>query len=206
MLTRKENDVSFLSLHLLGKMVNINQTIEKFKISCFNMANNEANEMFKQIDFSLNENINQEIKEYEKEKQKEYEKKLIKLEHNFNSCIYEANYKAKQKLNQRKKELEEEIKKEFIKIVEIFMDSDQYEEFLIKNIRQAMERLNIETNDEISIFVIKKDKERFEKKIQKIFECSVLELEDSYIGGALLVNQTKNILVNNTIATIWGQV
>ena len=170
------------------------------------MANNEANEMSKQIDFSLNENINQEIKEYEKEKQKEYEKKLIKLEHNFNSCIYEANYKAKQKLNQRKKEFEEEIKKEFIKIVEIFMDSDQYEEFLIKNIRQAMERLNIETNDEISIFVIKKDKERFEKKIQKIFECSVLELEDSYIGGALLVNQTKNILVNNTIAIIWGQV
>lgn len=181
-------------------MENVSQIIEKFKMSCFNMANNEAEEMSRQIEASLNENINQEIKEYEKEKQKEYEKKLIKLEHNFNSDVYEANYKAKQAVMKKKEELEEEIKKEFTDIVNVFLASDKYENFLISNIHQAMQNLKVDSSDEISIYIIKKDKEKFESRLKKIFECNVLELEDSYIGGALLVNETKNILVNNTIA------
>ena len=180
-------------------MDDIKQKLKKFEESCLNIARIEAEETVNQIDNKISENIKQEIQEYEEEKQREYEKKIIKLEHNYNSKIFQLNIDAKHTILQKEEELKKEILTEIVDRLRVFIESEKYEEYLIKNINQSREKLNIEDTDEISIYVTRNDKEKYEEKLRKIFSCNLYDLDDEYIGGAICTNETKNISVDNTI-------
>ena len=146
----------------------INQKLKKFEESCLNTARMDAEETVNQINNKISENIKQEIQDYEEEKQKEYEKKIIKLEHNYNSKVFQLNNDAKHAILQKKEELKKEIMTEIVEKLKVFVQSEKYEEFLIKNINKSREKLNIENTDKISIYLTKNDKKRYETKLEDI--------------------------------------
>ena len=180
-------------------MDDIKQKLKRFEESCLNTARIEAEETVSQIDKKISENIKQDIQEYEEEKQKEYEKKIIKLEHNYNSKIFQLNNDARHAILQKEEELKKEMLSEIVDKLRVFVGSEKYEEFLIKNINKSKEKLNFENADEISIYVTRNDKEKYGAKLKDVFSCNLYGIDDSYIGGAICTNETKKISVDNTI-------
>ena len=181
----------------------LNQKIEKFRQSAINMANSEAEKVNDEIEKSIDDNVISELKEYELEKQKEYQKKIKKLEHQFNSKVFEENIKAKQIIMQRQRNFEDSIKKEFCNMANSFVNSDKYCDYLIGNIKNAFKNIEIENGNQINIYITKRDKERFGKKICEQYKCNVYEISDNYIGGAICENNSKKVLVNNTILDMY---
>lgn len=163
------------------------------------MAKNEAEMINSEIEKKIDESVMLELKEYEKEKNKEYEKKLEKLEHQFNSQVFEENRKAKKIIIKKQNEFEDSVRNEFFKIANSFVESDKYFDYLINNIEQAIENLNTKDSSSIEVYVTNRDKQRFEKNIYERFKCNVLEIPNSYIGGSICKDAKKNVLVNNTI-------
>lgn len=183
-------------------MENIEQKIKKFEESCYKMASSEANEIIDKIDVKIKENIMQDLQEYEQEKQREYQKKITKLEHSYNSKIFELNSQAKHTLLQKKLELSQKMNSKLKQELEKFTNSEKYEKYLIQNINQATKKMNINEKDKISIYITKKDLDRFKEKINETFTCNLGQIEASYIGGSICTNNSKTIIINNTLSQL----
>ena len=180
-------------------MKNIDEKLRKFAESCNNMAKNEANNMENQINLTIKEDIRQEVEEYENSKRKEYERNIIKLEHNLNSKIVELNTNAKKIILLKKQEFQNDVKNEVINRINDFICKDEYKTYLLNNIDECLKKINDNNLENITIFITKRDKERFEMDIKQKFNCNILEIDNENIGGSVCKDEKKNIVVNNTI-------
>lgn len=178
------------------------EKLENFQKNCYDMADLESKTIMDKINNEINDDINQELKEYEKEMAKKYEEKIKRLEQKYNTDIFNLNNDARYKVVEKENEAKNEIKREVVKKIMLFKQTDEYFAFLTRNINQAMENLKIENGDNVKLYLVKSDIEKYKEPLQSQFGYEFKLLDEENIGGSKCVNETKKIAIDNTLKTL----
>ena len=174
--------------------MNNEEKLKNFEVICRNEARRQKNELEEQINLKTQGTIQEELEIYRQKQENKKNNQLLKLEKNFNSALWQLENEYKRKLEQEKENLKnilyEELKLDLIK----YTESEQYVEYLKKNIEKNAKELGQTEN--ITILVTKKDKEKYLDYLESL-RYNIETMEDSFIGGTIAKSQDK--LVNNTL-------
>ena len=111
--------------------------------------------------------------------------------------------RAKFQLEQRRvrgkvqQELKDKIFNETLGFVRAFMQTEEYDTFLVKCIRQAEEYAG---DDLVTVYINASDADR-QKKLEEKTGVSLTVSEEDFIGGVRAVIQSRNILIGHSFRT-----
>ena len=183
-------------------MSSIQDKIDTFRLNCFEMATNEANQLSASIEERINKNIKDEIELYTKESNERYEKKSKKLEQNYNCQIFDERNTARHAIIDAENEIKNDLKNTVTDKIKAFVNSEDYEKYLINNITSALNKLKIENGDIVKINITECDFNNYKTKINDNFSYVVDKISNKNIGGSICVNESKNISIDNTLKTL----
>lgn len=178
-------------------MTEIDKKIEKIKKSCIETAKKEAFILKQENDSFCDEKVNQMIDEYKDELANKYTNDLNKLEREYNRKLFDYELQERMRINNFKKELESNIILAIEKEFEKFVDSKEYEEYLMKNINCTLKKLKNQSM--VLIYVTEKDYEKYGQKIKEKFNLKIEKMENENIGGTIVVDNYSKISIDNTI-------
>ena len=176
------------------------ENIDKINIieqSCKKLLKNEATELNRKIDYEIEKQIKDEIIEYQEKEEFNYNKKMEKMEKDYNKQVYSLEMDSKREILNQKKLIQKDLKKDVMQIMKNFVNSNEYETFLMSKIEEVIEKIPDTKNAILSI--TKNDKNKFGKIILEKFHIRIEEIEDSYIGGCILEDSSEGIFIDNTI-------
>ncbi len=175
----------------------ISRKLEKIKNNCINTAKQENAELKLENDKTEKELLEKMIAEYEFEVQKKFENEINKLNRDYNKNIFNYDMESRRKLTKFKDTLILYIHKILIEKFVQFSGTEEYREFLRNNVRQVLSKVN--SNENCTIFVTNKDMEKYGNDLKNEFGVEVQTIEDSYIGGCMLVNDRERVSIDNTL-------
>lgn len=187
----------------------ISEKIENFRNNCYQMAQNEAERLKKEIDNEINENIKIETKKYQEEIEKNFNKRIDKIEKSYNSEIFNQEIEYKQNITEKQKELQEDLKSEIYTRIEKFVDTENYKKFLFDNIEQVIKSCDLHNSKQVvsdsnlnnvKLYLTQRDYNKYKDEVKTMYQCTIETMENIYIGGA--IGETKNVLVDNSLKTL----
>ena len=96
-------------------------------------------------------------------------------------------------------EIKNDLKRTVTGKIKEFANSEAYKNFLIKNISNALNKLRIGDGDVVKINITNEDFNKYKDEIKNQFNFEIGEISDKNIGGAICINESKNISINNTL-------
>ena len=117
-------------------LMNIDAKLQEFDENLEDMANRDYDKIKLKIEEEIKLAIEQEVGEYEAKKQANYDKNVQKIEKDFNKKIYNYEINLKKEIIDEEKRLKNNIKNEALKILKEFTLKPEYQQFLIKCIRE----------------------------------------------------------------------
>lgn len=176
--------------------MNVDDKIKKFEQSCEKLAQIDAEKLNEKINNEIEEQIETELEEYVKKQEATYKKQCEKVVKEYNKSLFEYEVECKKNIQNVKDIINRELKAEIEKRLEAFTDRQEYVQYLVKNINDA---LNVVDNDSSSvIFVTKKDNEKYFEILNK-YNLQVKQLDDCFIGGCKVENDRLGVIVDNTL-------
>ncbi len=177
-------------------MIDVNKKIEKIEKNCIETAKKELALLKNENDTFSEEKILEKVDNYKIELSKKYELELNKIKREYNRNIYDYEMNAKRRVNNVKEiyicDIENKIKKE----LENFVDSDEYELFLFRNIENMLKKVS---NSKCIISITEKDYNKFHNKIATRFNANIEKIDNGNIGGCILTNLEDKISIDNTL-------
>lgn len=183
-------------------MSSIQEKIDIFRSNCYEMAVNDANELSASIEEKINKNIKDEIEVYEQEASIKCEKKTRKLEQKYNCQIFDEQNIARHAIIDAENAIKDDLRETVTHRIKEFVDSEEYKDFLINNIKTSLRKLKINEGNIIRIGVTINDFTKYKAEIEEKFNAKVEEISNKNIGGSICVNEDKNISINNTLKTL----
>lgn len=179
-------------------MIDISKKLEKIEKNCLDLAKKELNIIKAENNQVLDEKLLEKVNSYKEELSKKYDIESNKLKREYNSILFDYEQDEKKKINNFKQTLinnmESKIKSEF----EDFTTSGEYKEYLLKSIQKTLQKSK---SDDCTVFVTEKDYSKYEEEIVKEFNVNVGKIENSNIGGCMLINMKDKISIDNTLKT-----
>lgn len=180
-------------------MDDIKSKLEDLRNDCITQAKNEANEMNNNIDMKIENDIKEQIEEYSKKQEVRFNREIKNLEKQYNTKRYELEKEVKMNLL----EMQKEVKMDLINTVEenmkIFVQSEEYLNYLIKNINNSLSKIG-KKGDNIIIYITNYDSGRYSKILSANFnEYNIETISDDNIGGSKCLDKSSNIIIDNTI-------
>lgn len=180
-------------------MSSIQDKIDTFRLNCYEMATNDANELSETIEEKINKNIKEEVELYKEKSNRKNEKKYRKLEQNYNCRIFDEENMARHAIMDVEDMIKKDLKDTVTEQIKEFVNSEIYKSFLFKNISSAINKLNIEDGNIIKINITDNDFNKYKDEIRDKFNFKVDVISNTNIGGSICVNESKNISINNTL-------
>lgn len=175
----------------------INRKLEKIKNNCINTAKQENAELKLENDKVEKELLEKMVTEYELEVQKKYENEINKLNRDYNKNIFNYDMESRRKLTKFKDTLILYVHKKLIEKFIQFSDTEEYRDFLRNNIRQVLSKVS--SNGDCTVYVTNRDMERFGNDLRNEFNVELQTIEDSNIGGCMLINDSEKVSIDNTL-------
>lgn len=177
-------------------MSSIDEKFEKFEKSCLEMARLEAYDLKVNMNKRIQERIEDEVNEYKKEANEKYNSKINKMEKKYNSDIYVAELNCKKSILSNKYIILKDIKREIQNELNIFVNSNNYIEYLEKSIISAMQRLS---GDSCEVYITVNDYNKYKDIIMQKYNCTLKITENDIIGGCLVIDKLNNVAIDNSI-------
>ena len=100
-----------------------------------------------------------------------------------------------------KNDLINEVFSKAVEKLKRFRESEEYEKFLVKCLKEAVEAMNPSDGDEFIVYVDKRDLELLKKKVGEIFKHNLKFKfkEGSFMGGVVVMDSEGKRIFYNTI-------
>ena len=169
--------------------MDIDDKIKKFEQSCEKLAQIEAEKLNEKINNEIEGQIESELEDYIKKQEVIYKKQCEKI-------VKEYKVECKKNIQNVKDIINRELKEEIKRKLQVFTDGQEYIQYLVKNINDA---LKIVDNDNCSvIYVTKKDSEKYLETLSK-YNLKIEQLDDCFIGGCKIKNDKLGVVIDNTL-------
>ena len=116
--------------------MNIEAKLQDFEKSLNRISNEDYNKIEKKIEEEIQAGIREELSEYENKKQIAYDKYVQKMEKDFNKKIFNYEMNCKKEIIEEEKKIKNLIKKDAINLLKEYTQKPEYEQFLIKSIKE----------------------------------------------------------------------
>ena len=114
-----------------------------------------------------------------------------------NQAAAKSQLEIKRRLGTVQQELKDKIFKEALSLVEDYMKTEAYEDFLIRCIRQAQEFAG---TDEMVIYINPGDKKK-RAALEAACNAKLTVSAEDFIGGMRAVIRSRNVLIDNSFKT-----
>ena len=116
--------------------MNIEAKLQDYEKSINRISNEDYNKIEKKIEEEIQAGIREELSEYENKKQIAYDKYVQKMEKDFNKEIFNYEMNCKKEIIEEEKKIKNLIKKDAINLLKEYTQKPEYEQFLIKSIKE----------------------------------------------------------------------
>lgn len=174
--------------------------VEKEKIfedSLQKLLQREMLELEKNINSEIECQIKDELEEYQAKEELVYHKKMEKLDKEYHKQINQEEMESKKEILKEKKNIHKNLKKEIEKVLIDFVQTSEYEAFLMARIGQVLSK--IPATNEAVLGITKQDYEKYQHQIQERFQVQIKVIENQYIGGCVLEDKQAGMYIDNTI-------
>lgn len=175
--------------------MNIEKRLKEFEESCLGMASNEASLLKQEIEQEIEEQIKSELEEYITKKEWNFNKTMEKLEKDYMKEIFKFQADCKKEILIAKKEIDIDLKKEVTNLIKNYTETEEYKNYLFRNISKAINCL--ENKDNTLIGLVSRDIEKYKDELSQKFNIEITQIEDSYIGGCII--KTDSVIIDNSL-------
>ena len=181
------------------------EMLEELREGCIMQAKQEANEMSQQIDQKMEQEIQEQMDEYEKKQNFRLQRELKRLEKKFNSQKFEIDKEAKVAFLEKQNDIRKACIQAIEEKMKNFVQTEEYREFLLKNIRSAIEKTNGDENGHhfVKISITEQDNEKYANDIKQVFpDIELATIPNRWIGGCQCFHKISNVMIDNTIKSL----
>ena len=142
------------------------------------------------------------LKDHKEEMRWQAETRIKAEQSNARHMLNQANARTqlelKRKTGKVQVELKDKIFKEAHMLVNEYMQTDEYEAYLVKSIRKATE---FAPGEEMTIYINPSDEPRL-SSLEKVTGTRLTVSSEDFIGGTRAVIRERNILIDNSFTTL----
>ena len=182
-------------------VIDIDKKIEKIEKSCMEIAKKELKELEEENNSRVDSEVKEKVNSYKDELASRYEEELKKINREFNKKAYDYEMNSRVKINNFKETLKKDITTKVTNGIWLFVDSEQYEEYLYASIEKVLNKVSFNTNSS-KLYLTEKDFDRFSEGIRNRFGIAIDKIPNDNVGGCVIVDNSLNISVDNTIKTL----
>lgn len=182
-------------------MSSIHEKLKHFTEVILKDAALERNRILEQIRTETEERVNLEKRKFKEAADGFFKKEVASAESEKNNIISNAIIQSRQLLMKAREEIIETVFADVKKKLVEFVIGEEYFPYLSRQIKHSCD---LAGEGELSVYVSKKDMERFSSLFEDIKKelpsCTVFrEIDEDIIGGCRVLNNTRNIIVDNTL-------
>lgn len=189
-------------------MITIEEKLNIFSKLVFEGERKKAQEKIEKMQMHNDEIAKKHLDNTNKKAEGIVQKRILEANNKKKQIIARANIEVKKSILTKKREFLSRLERELEEMANMFIETNEYEIFLLDSLVKIL--LTIKEKENNSIYITKRDINKFEDKIMdklKGLEIHgnkvILEnLDDSEIGGLMLINHDKGIRLNLTIKEI----
>lgn len=175
--------------------MNLEKKLKEFEESCLRLASKETEVLKEEIQQELEEQMKFELKEYTDRKEWNFNKTIEKLEKDYMKEIFYFQTQCKKDILNAKEELDKDLKQNVIKLLEKYIESEEYKNYLFDCIDNTL--YNSKGSSNISVGITSRDFIKYGDEIRNEKNIAVNEINNCYIGGCIL--KSDNIYIDNTL-------
>ena len=142
------------------------------------------------------------LKDHKEEMRWQAETRIKAEQSNARHMLNQANARTqlelKRKTGKVQVELKDKIFKEAHMLVNEYMQTDEYEAYLVKSIRKATE---FAPGEDMTIYINPSDEPRL-SSLEKVTGTRLTVSSEDFIGGTRAVIRERNILIDNSFSTL----
>jgi vacuolar-type H+-ATPase subunit E/Vma4 len=181
--------------------MDLEKKLKNVEDNCINLAKKDAEALRKTTEKERDEKIAEYIAKYKEELDAKLNKEIALLNKNYNHDVFNMKKEGKIKIENFKKNKLRDIKRKILDKFNDYKKTDEYKYSLISRIKATMEKAGEGTSFEIMI--VENDYNNYIEMIKNEFSnIDIKQISDDFIGGCLIFNKDKKMLIDNTIKTV----
>ena len=181
--------------------MDIEKKLKNVEDNCINLAQKDADELKKATEKERAEKIADFISKYKEELEMKLNKEMANLNKNYNHSIFTLKKEGQIKVENFKKSKIRELKNKILDKYNDYKNTEEYKYDLISRIKATMGKAG--EGSRFEIMVVENDYNNYIEMLKNEFvNIDIKQLSNDYIGGCIIFNKDKKMLIDNTIRTV----
>lgn len=181
--------------------MDIEKKLKNVEDNCINLAQKDADELKKATEKERDEKIADFISKYKEELDMKLNKEMANLNKNYNHSIFTLKKEGQIKVENFKKSKIRELKNKILDKYNDYKNTEEYKYDLISRIKATMGKAG--EGSRLEIMVVENDYNNYIEMLKNEFvNIDIKQLSNDYIGGCIIFNKDKKMLIDNTIRTV----
>ena len=181
--------------------MDIEKKLKNVEDNCINLAQKDADELKKATEKERDEKIADFISKYKEELEMKLNKEMANLNKNYNHSIFTLKKEGQIKVENFKKSKIRELKNKILDKYNDYKNTEEYKYDLISRIKATMGKAG--EGNRFEIMVVENDYNNYIEMLKNEFvNIDIKQLSNDYIGGCIIFNKDKKMLIDNTIRTV----
>lgn len=175
----------------------LEEKIAHLQASSMEEARAEGNAIIDNYRDSLEEVLKDHKEEALRQAETRIKAEKVNARQQLNQAEAQAQLELKRKTGKVQAELKDKIFKETLELVHHFMETEDYQDYLIRAVRKAV---SFAPGEEITIYINPSDESRL-PALEKATGTQLTISTEDFIGGMRAVIRGRNILIDNSFKT-----
>ena len=181
--------------------MDIEKKLKNVEDNCINLAQKDADELKKATEKKKKKKIADFISKYKEELEMKLNKEMANLNKNYNHSIFTLKKEGQIKVENFKKSKIRELKNKILDKYNDYKNTEEYKYDLISRIKATMGKAG--EGSRFEIMVVENDYNNYIEMLKNEFvNIDIKQLSNDYIGGCIIFNKDKKMLIDNTIRTV----
>ena len=173
-----------------GDILNYEEKLQSIENVCNNKARLQKLDLEQKLKDKIGKSIQEEMDKYRSKQEDRKKNTLYKMEKQYNTNLWQLENEYKQKYIELRTSINNRLREELKIELQNYAKSEQYLNYLRKNINNALN--SIEDKQNIIIYLTSQDRQRLSQEF-----TNIEVMDDKYIGGCIVKGDSQ--IINNTI-------
>lgn len=175
----------------------LEEKIAEIQASSMEAARAEGNEIIESYRAALDKVFEDHKQEAIRQMETRIKAETINVRQQKNQAMAKAQLELKRQEGRVQKELKDKVFREVMELVEEYMKTEEYREFLLRCIRKSVE---FAAGEELTIYINPSDKDM--KEELELHSGTILTIsKEDFIGGVRAVIRGRNVLIDHSFRT-----
>lgn len=175
----------------------LEEKIAEIQASSMEAARAEGNEIIESYRMALDKVFEDHKQEAMRQMETRIKAETINVRQQKNQAMAKAQLELKRQEGRVQKELKDKVFREVMELVEDYMKTEEYREFLIRCIQKSVE---FAAGEELTVYINPSD-QRMKEELELNSGMMLTISKEDFIGGIRAVIRSRNVLIDHSFRT-----